>query len=469
MQRASPRSRSSTPPSRSTTWPDHGSSPGRRPTRPPTRSSTPVSTSRCSPATANTSPTAPTPTSSEAVPGWGPGLVDGGPATTTGLLVDHRRTRSVPGRDADQRACRMAHRRPPVPPSPTSRAAGERSPSRRPTPDWPQPSTPTARPTARARSSSSTVTPTTTARSASTRSPPSTSSASATPSAADAGLPVAGTSPSTQPSISGDGQLVAFVTRAPNLQLIEVPGVGSGDDGDLLLAEIRNGRLTRLTETVDGILPTPGVHAHPDLSDTGRTAVFDTAAAADLLVEGALAGRQVVARSSDPLLSLPDADMGTTLVGLASDEWYVAVINDGPSSFRPTSVTVSNPRFEINPEKSTCLLDISVPAGGDCTVALTFTPTAPGASSAIADRRRGGLRRRLGVGHPRGCRRQPGTADRAGEHRHRHRRRRRAERRVPVRPEQHRVQPDRDHLVRDLRGARRATSSSPATTVCSAR
>ncbi len=195
-------------------------------------------------------------------------------------------------------------------------------------------------------------------------------------------LPVAGTSPSTQPSISGDGQLVAFVTRAPNLQLIEVPGVGSGDDGDLLLAEVRNGHLTRLTEAAGTILPTPGVHAHPDLTDTGRTAVFDTAAASDLLVEGALAGRQVVARSSEPLLSLPDADMGTTLVGLASDEWYVAVINDGPSSFRPTSVTVSNPRFEINPEKSTCLLDISVPAGGDCTVALTFTPSAPGSSSA---------------------------------------------------------------------------------------
>ena len=199
----------------------------------------------------------------------------------------------------------------------------------------------------------------------------------------DSGVPVAGTSPSTQPSISGDGQLVAFVTRAPNLQLIEVPGIGSGDDGDLLLAEVRSGRLTRLTEAAGSILPTPGVHAHPDLSDAGRTAVFDTAAAADLLVEGALAGRQVVARSSDPLLSLPDADMGTTLVGLASDEWYVAVINDGPSSFRPISVTVSNPRFEINPEKSTCLLDISVPAGGDCTVALTFTPSAPGSASAI--------------------------------------------------------------------------------------
>ena len=52
-----------------------------------------------------------------------------------------------------------------------------------------------------------------------------------------------------------------------------MPGVGSGDDGDLLLAEIRNGRLSRLTEAVDGVLPTAGVHAHPNLSDTGRTAL----------------------------------------------------------------------------------------------------------------------------------------------------------------------------------------------------
>ena len=192
---------------------------------------------------------------------------------------------------------------------------------------------------------------------------------------------IAGTAPSSQPALSGDGQLVAFVTRAPNLQLIEAPGMGSGDDGDLLLSEIRNRRITRLTETSGGILPTPGVHAHPDLSDTGRSAVFDTAAASELLVEGALAGRQVVARSSDPLLSLPAADLGTTLVGLASDEWFVGVINDGPSSFQPGSVTISDPEFTINPDKSTCLLGATVPAGGDCTVALTYTPSKPGPST----------------------------------------------------------------------------------------
>ncbi len=192
---------------------------------------------------------------------------------------------------------------------------------------------------------------------------------------------VAGTSPSSQPAISGDGQLVAFVTKAPNLQLIQVPGVGRGDDGDLLLAEVRLGRLSRLSNVDGEIVPTQGVHAHPDVSDSGRTTVYDSSAANALLPDGAVQGRQIVAQSSNPLLSLPDADLGTTLVGVKGDEWYVAVINDGPSSFRPTSVTMTNSQFQINEETSSCLFASSVPAGGSCTVALSYTPSAAGGTS----------------------------------------------------------------------------------------
>ena len=196
---------------------------------------------------------------------------------------------------------------------------------------------------------------------------------------------VAGSAPSTQPSLSGDGQLVAFVTKSTDLLLVEVPGIGAGDDGDLLLAQLRNGQLSRLTDKPGGVIPTYGVHAHPDLSDTGRTVVFDTAAAPDLLGDESPAGRRVIARSADPQLSLADVDLGTTLVGRQSDEWYVAVINDGPSSFEPSDISITNARFAVNTEspQNTCQLAATVPAGGSCTVALSFTPTAPGSASAV--------------------------------------------------------------------------------------
>ena len=193
--------------------------------------------------------------------------------------------------------------------------------------------------------------------------------------------PLAGTAPSSQPAISADGQLVAFVSKATNLQLIQSPGFGSGDDGEILIAEIHRGALTRATTDTNGVVPTAGVHAHPDVSDTGRTTVYDTSGASDLLVDGVVGGRQVVAKSALPRLNLADANLGTTLVGLQSDEWYVAVINDGPATFQPTDVTIDNPQFTLVPEKSNCLTGAAVPAGGSCTVALNYTPAAPGPTS----------------------------------------------------------------------------------------
>lgn len=193
---------------------------------------------------------------------------------------------------------------------------------------------------------------------------------------------VAGTAPSSQPSISADGQLVAFVSKASNLQLIQSPGIGDGDDGEILVAELERDALTRITTAIDGVVPTAGVHAHPDLSDTGRTTVYDSSAAIDLLGDGALVGRQVIAESSPPALSLADANLGTTIVGLKSDEWYVAVLNDGPATFQPADVSIDNPQFTLVPERSTCTLGASVPAGGSCTVALAFTPAQTGLTTA---------------------------------------------------------------------------------------
>jgi len=188
---------------------------------------------------------------------------------------------------------------------------------------------------------------------------------------------VAGLAPSFAPALNADGQLVAFITKAPNLQLIKASGGGEATDGDLLIADARSGGLRRVAMASDGVRPALAAHARPGLSDTGRTTVFETLAASQI-VPGSAAGRQVVAVTTEPSLSLPDADLGTTLVGLQSDEWYVAVINNGPTSFVPSLVTVSDGRFSVNEETSTCTFGASVPPGGDCTVLLTFNPTTPG-------------------------------------------------------------------------------------------
>ncbi len=194
--------------------------------------------------------------------------------------------------------------------------------------------------------------------------------------------PIAGTAPSSQPALTADGELVVFVSKAPNLQLIQARGGGEAADGDVLVANVTTGRLDRVTVSSDGVRPTIGAHARPAVSDTGRTTVFDTLVAGEFLNDGEAVGRHVVALSSPPKLALADADLGTTVVGLQSDEWYVAVINEGPSSFVPQVVEVSDPSFELNFDESTCNLGSSVPPGGDCTVRLSFTPSVEGPTDA---------------------------------------------------------------------------------------
>ena len=195
---------------------------------------------------------------------------------------------------------------------------------------------------------------------------------------------VAGTAPSSQPTLSGEGQLVGFVTKASNLQLVQASGGGEPTDGDLLVADAESGTLRRVTTGPDGVRPAVAAHSAPHFSDTGRTIVFDTLAAPQLVSDGQ-PGRQVVTISTPPTLSLAEADLGSTLVGFTSDEWFVAVINNGPTTFTPSLVTVSDRRFAINQEASTCSLGVAVPPGADCTVRLTFTPSTPGPVTATLE------------------------------------------------------------------------------------
>jgi hypothetical protein len=63
----------------------------------------------------------------------------------------------------------------------------------------------------------------------------------------------------------------------------------------------------------------------------------------------------------------------------------VSVINDGPATFLPASVSIDGSQFSIveDSDYNTCFLGAAVPAGDNCTVAVNFTPTRGGQSSAV--------------------------------------------------------------------------------------
>jgi hypothetical protein len=80
-------------------------------------------------------------------------------------------------------------------------------------------------------------------------------------------------------------------------------------------------------------------------------------------------------------LSTSALDVGMVVVGLPGPEWYVAVRNDGPSTFVPATVTSDDEQFVVT--GGTCGLGLPVAPGEACTVYVTFTPAAEGPSDAV--------------------------------------------------------------------------------------
>ncbi len=183
--------------------------------------------------------------------------------------------------------------------------------------------------------------------------------------------PVPGTASSMQPALTADGDTVVFVTKATNLKRVTAGVGGDPETGDLMRWSAADGGLDRVVPAQD-ITARVGTYARPSVDDIGRTTVFDA------LPIGGTDVRVVRAMLSPPRLALADLDMGSTIVGQTSDEWYVAVINDGPSAFEPAVVTVSDEHFTLDEDESSCLSGAAVPPGGDCVLRLTFTPSEPG-------------------------------------------------------------------------------------------
>lgn len=178
---------------------------------------------------------------------------------------------------------------------------------------------------------------------------------------------------SAAPTMSADGNTIAFSTQASNLLQIQTPGGGEASDGDLLVADLGTGQLRR---AFDSPAPAPGAHAHPHLSANGRVLVADSLVADRLIGDPTIIGRRVVSATLAPHLSIAEGDLGTVTVGVPGPEWYVNVVNDGPGAFVPATATSDTPDFAVT--GGSCLDHSPVPAGKSCSVYVLLTPSVSG-------------------------------------------------------------------------------------------
>lgn len=185
------------------------------------------------------------------------------------------------------------------------------------------------------------------------------------------------------PSISADGNTLVFASQASNLLEVQAPGGGDATDGDLIIADLTTRTLHRAFESA---APAPGAHSHPHLSANSRILVADSLVADRLLDDPTITGRHVVTAAFTPSLSMADLDLGTVMVTIPGPEWYVNVVNSGPGSFVPATITTDNPDFAIS--GGTCLDLAAVSAGQSCSVKVILTPSVAGplaATLAVAE------------------------------------------------------------------------------------
>lgn len=89
-------------------------------------------------------------------------------------------------------------------------------------------------------------------------------------------------------------------------------------------------------------------------------------------------GRRVSVSSVDLSLRLPGVDMGEGAVGFASIERVLTVTNRGPAMFVPTVVELDGVDFTITSGTCVQLPPVPIPPGGTCTVGVTFFPGTAG-------------------------------------------------------------------------------------------
>jgi len=179
-----------------------------------------------------------------------------------------------------------------------------------------------------------------------------------------------------QPALGySDGEVV-FVSRASNLLPTRSDGGGTADDGDIVRVVPATGEVQRVSVLADGVTPAPAVNSHPQVSATGRVVVFDTLAGG-VFADPTQVGRQVAALTLTPRVEMADLDVGTVDVAMPGSEWFLVLVNRGPSSFQPAAVTVDNPDFLVG--GGTCIdTPVVLAPGASCTVNVRLLPSVAG-------------------------------------------------------------------------------------------
>lgn len=189
------------------------------------------------------------------------------------------------------------------------------------------------------------------------------------------GTKVAAATGAVLPSVSFDGNEVAFISRSNDLFLTRgAAGTGAPDDGDVLVATVDSGSLRRVSLLADGVTPAPASNSHPAISGNGRVVVFDTDVGPGF--GATVPGRAIALVVQPPHVTVNDLDVGTVGVGYTGPEWYLPVRNEGPSTFTPALVISSNPDFVIT--GGTCDEGAPISPGGSCTITLVMLPSEAG-------------------------------------------------------------------------------------------
>jgi Tol biopolymer transport system component len=191
---------------------------------------------------------------------------------------------------------------------------------------------------------------------------------------------------SSQPSLSADGRYVAFSSGATNL----VPGDANGI-ADIFVHDLVSGRTTRVSVgpgPVEAAAATAAQRAGgsfaPSVSSDGRYIAFESDATN--LVPGDTNGvRDVFVRDRQPALSLSPSplDFGTVGVGESVPPGTITIrsIGAGPLAVSGLAITgTSSAAFSVTADG--CTGETLYP-GDTCQLGITFAPTSPGAAAAV--------------------------------------------------------------------------------------